>query len=89
MTIESVQVSVSTVAVSLASGGSKNGIRVSVYNAGSPSVYLGGSTVSGTTGHLLASSATAAFYVDAEEALYAIAGSGTATVHVLKGGVDA
>lgn len=87
MTIQSAQVAVSTLPVSLVAGG-ENGVRVNLSNPSGPTVYVGGgTTVSGTTGYQLPGTGSLSLYVEAYEDLYAIAGSGTATVHVLKGGV--
>lgn len=92
MAIEAARVEVSTVPVSLASGGEKNGVRVSVFNDSGTSIYLGGSSASGTvsasTGHVVAGSASLGMYVDPSEVLYAVTSAGTATVHVLRGGVE-
>lgn len=87
MTINSAQVAVSTVATSLASGGD-NGVRLTLSNPSGPTVYLGNSAVSGTTGfQYLGTAAPLQVYVEQQETLYGITSSGTATVHVLRGGV--
>jgi hypothetical protein len=93
MGIRAERVSVTTTAISLAAGGDKNGVRVRVYNATGPEIYLGGldataGTVTASTGLALAGTSGVDFYVDAGESLYGIAASGTATVHVLRGGVE-
>lgn len=87
MTIESTQVAVSTVAVVLASGGG-NGVRLNLANPAGPTVYLGGGTaINSTTGYQLPGTASLALYIEAHETLYGLTASGTATVHVLRGGV--
>lgn len=87
MTLQSERVAVSTVAVLLGSGGG-NGISITVSNPSGPVVNLGGSAVTGTTGYQLLGTATwGPAMIDRGDALYAIAASGTATLHVLRGGV--
>lgn len=91
MTIQSAQIAVSTVPVLLGSGGS-NGITITVYNASGPAVFLGGGTAvaaSGTASGGLQLSGTAyqSLSIERGDTLYAVAASGTATVHVLRGGV--
>lgn len=87
MTVQSAQVAVSTTPVALGAGGG-NGITLSVYNAGGPAVYLGGSSVAGTTGFQLGSAQSLAnLSVERGDSVYAVTVSGTATVHVLRGGV--
>jgi hypothetical protein len=87
MTLQSERVAVSTVAVLLGSGGG-NGISITVSNPGGPAVFLGGSAVAGSTGFQLLGTATwGPALLDRGDALYGIAASGTATLHVLRGGV--
>lgn len=87
MTINSAQVSVSTTPVLLGSG-ADNGIQITVANPAGPTVYLGGTTVSGTAGYQLpGTSVWGPSIVEIGDALYAVTQSGTATLHVLRGGV--
>jgi hypothetical protein len=91
MTIQSTQVGVSTVPVLLGSGAG-NGITITVYNATGPTVYLGGGTAVATSGTAsgglqLAGTQYLSMEVQRGDTLYAVAASGTATVHVLRGGV--
>lgn len=86
MAIESAQVAVGTSPVSLASGGD-NGVSVLLQNASATTAYLGASNVAGTTGAQLIGTAALGFYVSQGETLYGVTASGTATVHVLRGGV--
>jgi hypothetical protein len=87
MAIQSTQVAVSTTAVLLGSGGS-NGIRLSLYNPSGPTVYLGpGTAISGTANYGMPGTATMSMYLEQSETLYGLTSAGTATVHVLSGGV--
>jgi LysM repeat protein len=93
MAIRAARVSVTTTAIALADGGSKNGVRARIYNATGPEIYLGGldataGTVTASTGFAVAGTSSVDYYVDAGETLYGIAAAGTATVHVLRGGVE-
>lgn len=92
MTIQSTQIGVSTVPVLLGSGGA-NGITVTLYNATGPAVFLGGGTAVATSGtasgglQLAGTAYLTNLEVQRGDTLYAVASSGTATVHVLRGGV--
>jgi hypothetical protein len=92
MALQAARVAVTTTAIALADGGSKNGVRVNLYNETGPTIYLGGSAASGTvtasTGLAMAGTSSLDLYVDAGEILYGISAAGTATVHVLRGGVE-
>lgn len=87
MSIEAAQVSVGTSPVSLADGGS-NGVSVLVQNVSATTALLGGSATMGTlTGAQLLGTAALGWYVGQGESLYAVTASGTASLHVLRGGV--
>jgi hypothetical protein len=86
MTVRASWVAVTTAPAVVVTGGS-NGLHVKLYNAGGPTIYVGGSAVSGTTGFAVGSAAALlALELEAYEDLYAVAASGTATVQVLQGG---
>ena len=87
MAIEAAQVSVGTSPVSLAEGGS-NGVSVLVQNVSATTTLLGGSATMGTlAGAQLVGTSALGWYVGQGESLYGMTASGTATVHVLRGGV--
>jgi archaellum component FlaG (FlaF/FlaG flagellin family) len=52
--------------------------------AGSVTVYVGGSTVTAADGFPIAAGATLTLDLDPGELLYAVAASGSTTVHVLR-----
>lgn len=81
------QVAVGTAPVALAAGGS-NGISVLIQNVSAVTAFLGGGTAEGTLGAQLLGTAALGWYVEQGEDLYAVTASGTATIHVLKGGVS-
>lgn len=65
-----------------------SGARVLVRNRhATVSVSLGGSTVTAAAGYELLAGEAVSLDVDSTEKLYAIAASGTVTVHVLEGGI--
>jgi hypothetical protein len=88
MTIQAARVAVTATPTLLAAGG-ENGVRVSVFNPEATAAYLGGGTaVTTDTGRVFPSSAFLDWYVEQGEDLYAVVASGTASLHVLKGGVQ-
>jgi len=83
MAFESARVSVAQTAVLLVSG---NDYKFSVRNRGTAAVYLGDATVTSATGYQLDAGEAVGLQVNPTDALYAIAATGTQTVHVLKVG---
>lgn len=83
--------SVATTATALNAAESLGSDRVSLalYNDGSVTVYLGGSTVTTSTGVPLVAGGSATFeQVDVAERLFGIVASGTCSVRVCRAGVS-
>jgi hypothetical protein len=89
VSIEAEWVSVTSAAAATVASGGANGVRVSVYNAGPQTAFLGGSDVaSGSASRQLGSAQSMDFYVEQGETLYAKTASGTAVLQTLRGGVN-
>lgn len=88
MAINSKIVSVTTTAGQLnsADADSQAGESVVIYNAGTASIYLGGSAVTSAAGFPLGGSATIALTLDGGENIFAITASGTVSTNVLTQG---
>lgn len=89
--VQSAQQAVSTAAVvaqgtPAAGTGSVPGSHV-VLRPANGNIYVGGSDVSSSNGFLVASGGILGVDLETGESLYAVAASGTVTVHILKSGV--
>lgn len=82
-TISASRVTVTTSATSIVAAGSDT-IGACVRNAGTASVYLGGSGVTTSTGYELPASDTLCMDLLNNETLYGIVASGTVEVHLVK-----
>lgn len=90
MAIATAQVSVGTTATALAAyeHAGRTGNSIAVQNVDSTNaVYLGASGVTTGTGYKLTAGSSIAFDLDDGETLYAIAASGTVTIHTLRTGL--
>lgn len=91
MAVIAARASVGTTATLLSTGKETDtnhlGRSVAVYNPGPTDVYLGGQGVTSAAGYLLSEGATLSADLEPRELLYAIAASGTQTIHVLQTGV--
>lgn len=93
MAFKFASVSVGTTATSLTSGvtdtrpGGEVSRSILIANKGSASVYLGGPTVTSAAGYDLVAGAEVSFDLGSDDEPFAIAASGTVTVHVLHMGV--
>ena len=80
--MRSTSVSVGTTAVLVVSADDKNR-NIYLHNAGGGKVYLGGSTVTDSTGFHLGNGEALEIFVPLKETLYGISASGTNAVIVL------
>lgn len=87
MAVVGSRVTVGTSAALLASGAGTDtaqGVSALVNNRGAASVDLGGSSVTTGNGYELEAAKSVSIALQPEEELYAVAASGTVSVHVLK-----
>lgn len=89
MSIRSVQVSVGTTPVLLGSpeADHRDGSAIAVTAPVGADLYLGGPSVTSTTGFRLTAGGTASLDLSPSELLYGVLASGTGTVFVLQTGV--
>lgn len=85
MTVVADQISVGTTATLLVAG-DRDGLRIAVRNRDADPVYLGGDDVTTSEGFQLDEGESASFFIDTEDDLYAVVGSGTARVDTLVSG---
>lgn len=89
MALRGRRVTVTTAATRLDSQDSDatSGQAIAVTNAGATAVDIGDATVATGSGYELAAGATVSLELASDEALYAVAASGTVVIHVLETGV--
>ena len=78
-------ISVGTTAIALPTTAANGRITMSVHNAGSVIVYVGGASVTTANGLPLEVGEKLAFDLDANVVLYGVVASGTADVRILEG----